>query len=115
MKNIKNIVKRSPMEVAIIAVMAVFVGYLGLPAAARATATAFEPDAATKLEIAAMQNETKPFCQLPQAELRAPCEVGQAHVVTGPFELTVIAIADAIQRRFDPAPERDPCVRNSYC
>lgn len=75
MKNIKNILKRSPMEVATIALMAVFVGYLGLPAAARATATAFEPDAATKLEIAAMQNETKPFGQLPKAELRAPSTV----------------------------------------
>jgi 3D (Asp-Asp-Asp) domain-containing protein len=52
--------------------VAIAFGYLGLPAAARATSTAFEPDEATKLEIAAMQNETKPFGSFPESDLRGP-------------------------------------------
>lgn len=72
MKNIKKILKRSPLEVATIALVAIAFGYMGLPAAARATSVAFEPNEATKLEIAAIQNATKPFGAFPKAEARGP-------------------------------------------
>lgn len=72
MKKFKRIIKHSPIEAATIAVMVLVLGYLGLPAAARATAAMVEPDELTRLEIVAMQNENKPFGDLPEAELRGP-------------------------------------------
>ena len=75
MKSLKKLLKRSPMEVATILVMVVVLGYLGLPAAARATASAVDASDTTRLEIEAMQNATKAFGQLPQADLRGPSYV----------------------------------------
>ncbi len=64
--------KRSPLEVSTILVAVVILGYLGLPAAASATATALTPSESTQMAIAAMQNETKDFGQLPKAGERGP-------------------------------------------
>ncbi|MCR4312575.1 MAG: hypothetical protein NUV56_04815 [Candidatus Uhrbacteria bacterium] len=72
MKSLKKLLKRSPMEVATVLVMIVVLGYLGLPAAARATANIVEPSELTKLEIEAMQNATAAFGRLPEAALRGP-------------------------------------------
>ncbi len=72
MKSLKKLLKRSPMEVATVICMVVVLSYLGLPAAARATANIIEPNELTKLEIEAMQNATAPFGRLPEAALRGP-------------------------------------------
>lgn len=76
MKNrLKTILKRSPVEVATLGALVLLAGYFALPSAARATATALAVGRATELEIAAMQNATKPFGELPGADLRDPTYV----------------------------------------
>ena len=72
MNHYQRIMKRSPVEVATIAAMILVLGYLGLPAVARATAAFVELNDLTRLEVAAMQNETQPFGSLPFAGLRGP-------------------------------------------
>lgn len=72
MKSLKKLLKHSPTEVATILVMVVVMGYLGLPAAARAAASFVAPDDLTKLEVEAMQNASAPFGHLPEAESRGP-------------------------------------------
>lgn len=65
-------VKRSPFEVATLGAMVALAIFLVLPSAARATAGALAVDRATGLEVAAMQNATKPFGQLPESGLGNP-------------------------------------------
>jgi len=65
-------VKRSPFEVATLGVVLALSLCLLLPSAARATAGALEVSRATALEVAAMQNATKPFGSLPEAGLADP-------------------------------------------
>ncbi|MEK9155451.1 MAG: hypothetical protein AAB839_02265 [Patescibacteria group bacterium] len=69
---LKQIVKRSPMEVATLGALVILAGYFALPSAARATADAFAVDRATALEVAAMGNSTLPYGKLPASDLRSP-------------------------------------------
>lgn len=69
---LKNIVKRSPFEVATLGAMIVIAFSFVLPSAARAAANAVAPSRAVALEVAAMQNATQPFGSLPKAGLGEP-------------------------------------------
>lgn len=69
---VKNIVKRSPFEVATLGAMIVLAFSFVLPSAARAAANAVAPSRAVALEVEAMQNATQPFGTLPQAGLGDP-------------------------------------------
>lgn len=69
---IKNIVKRSPFEVATLGAIIVLAFYFVLPSAARAAANVVAPSRAVALEVAAMQNATQPFGTLPQAGMGDP-------------------------------------------
>lgn len=68
----KNIVKHSPFEVATLGAIVALSLFFVLPSAARATAGAMEVTRATSLEVAAMQNVTKPYGTLPVAGLGKP-------------------------------------------
>ncbi len=74
-KRLNQIVKRSVKEIVTLGVLVLVAGYFVLPTAARATANAFAVDRATALEVAAMENATRPFGSLPQSDLRNPSYV----------------------------------------
>lgn len=69
---VKNIVKRSPFEVATLGAMVVLAASFVLPSAARAAANVVAPSRAVALEVEAMQNATQPFGALPKAGLGEP-------------------------------------------
>ncbi len=69
---IKIIVKRSPVEVSTLAGLVVLTLAFTLPSAARAMALPGKSDQMAALEVAAMQNATRPFGILPTPGLRAP-------------------------------------------
>lgn len=75
MQRLKKFIKRSPVEGVALVILLTVSGYIVLPSAARATADVFVEDRATALEVAAMQNATMPFGQLPVADLRNPSYV----------------------------------------
>jgi 3D (Asp-Asp-Asp) domain-containing protein len=71
-KTMVSFLKRSPIEIITLSVLVAFsVGFF-LPSAARATAGAIAVSRATELEVAAMQNATKPFGILPKAGFSNP-------------------------------------------
>lgn len=67
---VPKLIKRSPVESALIAVILVVLSYVVVPFNAGAQAAGTNQDEAVALTVAAMQNETEPFGQLPQAKLR---------------------------------------------
>lgn len=69
---IKLFVKRSPVEVSTLAGLAVLTLAFALPSAARAMSLPVKSDRMAALEVAAMQNVTRPFGALPVPGLRAP-------------------------------------------
>lgn len=75
LKNVAKLMKKSPMEVGVIVVMAFLVGYGIVPSVVRADVRAIDfpvADQVTSLRIAAMQNQLVDFGQLPVADLRGP-------------------------------------------
>ena len=72
------IVKRSPIESALIAVIILVLSYVLAPLSAKAVGLVTpEEDRAVALTVAAMQNQTVPYGQLPQSKLRGPYYVMQ--------------------------------------
>ena len=71
-KTLKSLVKRSPFEIATLGMLVALSVFFVLPSAARATAGALMVSRATDLEVAAMQNATKPFGSLPEAGMGDP-------------------------------------------
>lgn len=71
---LRLIIKKSPFEFAVLAIMSVILGYGIVPAAAadeRALGFA-GVNRMTTLQISAMQNQLKPYGKLPAADLRGP-------------------------------------------
>ena len=63
---------RSPVETAAIAVLLVLLGYVLVPAAIGSVLPSSTEDQAVALSVAAMQNQTVPFGQLPKSKLSGP-------------------------------------------
>lgn len=75
LKNIGAVMKKSPVELGVIVVMAFLLGYGVMPSVVRADVRAIDfpiNDRVTSLRIAAMQNELSDFGQLPESDLRGP-------------------------------------------
>ncbi|MDQ5952338.1 MAG: hypothetical protein QG626_466 [Patescibacteria group bacterium] len=69
---IPSIIKRSPVECFAIAVLFVVLSYVIVPLTADATSPSDSEDREAALVVAAMQNQTVPFGQLPKAKLSGP-------------------------------------------
>jgi 3D (Asp-Asp-Asp) domain-containing protein len=69
---VPGFIRRSPVECLGIAVLLVILSYVIVPLTAGAKSAGQAEDRAAALTVAAMQNETVPFGQLPDARLRGP-------------------------------------------
>lgn len=72
LKRFSDIVKRSPVEAAAVALVLVILGYVLIPVMLGAVLESHAEDRAVALSVAAMQNQTAPFGQLPKAKLSGP-------------------------------------------
>jgi len=66
------LIRRSPVESAVIAVLLVVLSYVIVPLTAGAKVGERAEDSSVALAVAAMQNETMPFGHLPMADLGGP-------------------------------------------
>ncbi len=67
-RKLKNVIKKSPVETTVIAVMVLTLGYFAIPVTVNAsTNIGSASEKAIALQVAAMQNETKDYGTLPVA------------------------------------------------
>lgn len=69
---VPDFIRRSPFECLAIAVLLIVLSYIIVPLTAGATEAEVLEDRATALFVAAMQNETAAYGQLPVSKLRGP-------------------------------------------
>lgn len=69
---VPGFIRRSPVECFAIAVLLIVLSYVIVPLTAGAKTAEIAEDRAAALTVAAMQNETVPFGQLPPSKLRGP-------------------------------------------
>ncbi len=69
---VPGLIRRSPLEGALVAILIIIVSYIIVPFTAGAKAGEPAPDRGVALSVAAMQNQTATFGQLPTASLVGP-------------------------------------------
>ncbi len=75
LRNLGTLIKKSPLEAAILVIMAFMIGYGVVPSAVSASVRAIDfpiTDKTTALRIAAMQNQLKDYGEFTQSDLRGP-------------------------------------------
>lgn len=86
------LVRRSPVESLLVAVLLVVVSYVIVPLTAGAKGQELAQDRAAVLMVAAMQNETVPFGRLPESAMTGPYYV---KVVTATAYNSLVAQTDS--------------------